>query len=69
LNSLHIPINPESKKAYDEWVQDDCRDRWWQKKEETEQIEREVIQREKEKMLCFNSECERLERKQKEIKN
>ena len=69
MNSLHIPINAEAKKAYDEWVTDECKDGWWQKKKETQRIERELIQREKEKMLWFNAECKRLEMKQKEIEN
>jgi len=33
VSSLHIPINAEAKKAYDKWCEDDCNDRWWDKKE------------------------------------
>jgi len=29
----HIPINPELKKEYDEWVEKKCDDRWWNKRE------------------------------------
>jgi len=32
-SSLHIPINAEAKKAYDNWVENECNDRWWNKKE------------------------------------
>jgi len=39
--SLHIPINAESKKEYDEWVKNDCDDRWWEKKE---QLRKEIIE-------------------------
>jgi len=29
--SSHIPIEQESKKKYDEWVENECSDRWWDK--------------------------------------
>jgi len=34
LNSLHIPINPEAKEEYDEWILDDCNSLWWYNKEQ-----------------------------------
>ena len=32
-SSLRIPINPEAKKEYDEWVERECDDLWWYNKE------------------------------------
>jgi len=33
-SSLHIPINAEAKKEYDEWVKAGCDYLWWYWKEE-----------------------------------
>ena len=32
-SSLHVPINVEAKKEYDEWVESDCNVLWWYAKE------------------------------------
>ena len=66
-SSLHIPIDQKAKKAYDEWIENECRNDWWQNKKEFEQIEREQIQRDKEKMLWLKAERERQEKEIMEI--
>ena len=41
-SSLHIPINPEAKKEYDEWVEKDCEFLWWWKKEQRKKERLEI---------------------------
>jgi len=38
VSSLHIPIDQEAKKAYDEWVEDDCNYLWWYNKEKRKEL-------------------------------
>jgi len=42
VSSLHIPINPEAKKEYDDWVKKDCESLWWYNKEQKQKKEREL---------------------------
>jgi len=37
--SLHIPINAEAKKEYDEWVKAGCDHLWWYWKERRKEDE------------------------------
>jgi len=37
-SSLHIPIDPESLKKYNEWIETDCNYLWWENKEREEEL-------------------------------
>lgn len=41
-SSLHIPINQEALKKYNEWIEADCNKLWWDTKEREEELKEDI---------------------------